>query len=585
MNRREFIKSSFLSSLMLGSRRDVQANSLGQKGIEGYSESKVGINRSLGSNKPLNILMIVTDQERARHLLPEELSLPAKDRLIASGVTFENAQVVTSLCSMSRGTIYTGQHQQFNRMWENSPLPYASELSRHTPTLGHMFTQLGYRTAYFGKWHLSKLPSGRSVGERTMKELLASYGFQYSDQDREIDGPLEGHIWDPATISATQKFIRQQHGDQPWFAAVNLVNPHDIMFFQTHEAQTASRWSQFPHPITPAPENELYAQKHNFPLLQNFGLENWQERPYAHQIYASTFEGVVGIIDFNNEKLWQIYQDYYFNCLQDVDAQLQKLIDTLDETKAWEDTLVIYTSDHGEMLGAHRLRDKGPMIYQDCNNVPMIVVHPEGQRGETTKALTSHVDIAPTLLDFSGLDKAETKKMFPDLCGHSFAGQVFDVEEATTRETCLYQWSSLVYIDDEFSKVVAPMLEKDNSRSFLNFFMNGKMSPRMKNRAHFRACFDGRYKFARYFSPTKHRQHYSYQLLIEECDLELYDTLEDPFELNNLASSRNLMIAIQHDELKELIVEQNKKLEALISDEIGEDLGAFLPGPTFIWAA
>ncbi len=558
LNRRQFIQAGLASSLSMG----LMSNSHGQ-------EQK---------SKPLNILLVVTDQERARHLLPAELSLPAHDRLKEMGVTFNNAQVVTSLCSMSRGTIYTGQHQQFNNMWENTPLPYADELSKTTPTLGHMFSELGYHTGYFGKWHLNKLPLGEVVGEEKMQQLLSDYGFQESAQDREIDGPLEGHIWDPKTIAATQAFIRNHKSDQkPWFAAVNLVNPHDIMFYAASDQQRESRWAKFPHPLAKAPQDKQYQTQHQLPLLKNFGQENWQQRPTAHKIFSQTATGALGKIDFSNHGLWQNYQDYYFNCLQDMDSQLQELLTTLDETQSWEDTLVVFTSDHGELLGAHHLRDKGPVIYQDCNNVPMIVIHPQGTRHQSTDALTSHIDIAPTLLEFAGVNDNLRKQYFPNLLGHSFAGQVFDTQKTPKRDACLYQWSSLVYMDNEFSKRLAPVFANKDAGSIWDFLTTGKLLPAMKNRAHFRGCFDGRYKFARYFSATQHRQAYSYQQLMDECDLELYDTLADPLEKNNLAKNVN--------EYQSLIIEQNQKLETLIATEVGADLGSFLPGPASIWAA
>jgi len=558
LNRRQFIQAGLASSLSLG----LMNNSHGQQ----------------TKTKPLNILLVVTDQERARHLLPAELSLPAHDRLKEMGVTFNNAQVVTSLCSMSRGTIYTGQHQQFNGMWENTPLPYADELSKSTPTLGHMFSELGYRTGYFGKWHLNKLPLGEVVGEEKMQQLLSEYGFQESAQDREIDGPLEGHIWDPKTISAAEDFIHAHNSDkQPWFAAVNLVNPHDIMFYAANQQQRESRWAKFPHPLAGAPLSEPYTTQHQLPLLKNFGQENWQQRPAAHKIFSQTITGALGKINFTDHGLWQGYQDYYFNCLQDMDKQLQGLLNTLDESNAWQNTLVVFTSDHGELLGAHHLRDKGPVMYQDCNNVPLIVVHPKGVNNQASEAITSHIDIAPTLLEFAGVDDALRQQHFPNLLGHSFAGQIFDTQKTSTRDACLYQWSSLVYMDSEFSKGFAPVLANKDAGSILDFVNGGQLFPTMKNRCHFRGCFDGRYKFARYFSPTQHRQQYSHQQLMDECDLELYDTFNDPLEQRNLANNPH--------EVKSLIMAQNQKLETLIATEVGADLGDFLPGPASIWAA
>ncbi|MEM6931514.1 MAG: sulfatase-like hydrolase/transferase, partial [Myxococcota bacterium] len=201
-----------------------------------------------------NILVVVTDQERARHLLPAAVPLPQRDRLMARSTVFRNAMTTSNLCSTARGALYSGQHPQNNGLWENTPLPYAPALRPHVPTLGTLLQDLGYHTAYFGKWHLSKLPHGRVVGADRIRSLFQSYGFETSAQDGERDGAQHGYVHDPATARASARFVHQAAaGERPWFAAVNFVNPHDVMFFCTGPDQVRSRLNPFPDRILPAP--------------------------------------------------------------------------------------------------------------------------------------------------------------------------------------------------------------------------------------------------------------------------------------------------------------------------------------------
>lgn len=132
--------------------------------------------------RQLNILMILTDQERHGSLLPKGLALPNHDRLFARSTRFSNMNGVSGLCSIARGTIYTGQHYQHNGVYENVPIPFANDLYPHVATLGTMMQDAGYETAYFGKWHLTRLPTTTDVGAEHMAALFKSYGFDVSNQ-------------------------------------------------------------------------------------------------------------------------------------------------------------------------------------------------------------------------------------------------------------------------------------------------------------------------------------------------------------------------------------------------------------------
>ena len=124
------------------------------------------------TDKP-NILLIVTDQEYAHQALPVDLSLPNRERLRARGVTFNNHQVTTTVCTPSRSVMWTGQHTPFTRMFDNTNFAWIEDMRADPetlPTIGHMLRDLGYYTAYKGKWHESEFAEGNT---RMLWNLLA----------------------------------------------------------------------------------------------------------------------------------------------------------------------------------------------------------------------------------------------------------------------------------------------------------------------------------------------------------------------------------------------------------------------------
>ena len=113
------------------------------------------------SDKKYNFLFIVTDQEYAHQALPAGVTLPNRNRLHNRGVTFNNHQVTTTVCTPSRSVMWTGQHTPFTRMIDNTNLAWIEDMRTDPetlPTIGHMLRDLGYYTAYKGKWHESEFP-------------------------------------------------------------------------------------------------------------------------------------------------------------------------------------------------------------------------------------------------------------------------------------------------------------------------------------------------------------------------------------------------------------------------------------------
>ena len=136
-----------------------------------------------------------------------------------------------------------------------------------------------------------------------------------------------------------------------------------------------------------------------------------------------------------DEARWQVYQNYYFNCIRDVDQHIAAVLDALDRLGLAENTIVVFTADHGERGGAHGgMLGKGADIYKETVRVPLIVRHPDVRGGELTDALASGVDLAPTLLGFAGLDDAARASDIPDLHGVDLRAAIANPRARTARD-------------------------------------------------------------------------------------------------------------------------------------------------------
>lgn len=510
-----------------------------------------------------NILFILTDQERHPSLLPSGLKLTHRERLYEKATRFSGMQNVSGLCSMARGNIYTGLHYQYNGVYENVPIPFAHGLYSHVPTIGTMLQDLGYETAYFGKWHLTHLPWDRPMGKEKMSSLFRDYGFEITDQDSEIEGVQGGYKKDRKTA----------------LAAVNFLNPHDIMFFLASKLQLETYVfnPMIGESISKAPVHSLYSENLGFPLPLNFGAKGDFDKPKAHQIFKDVMDVTLGRIPLDDIEGWRNHENYYLNCLRDVDSHIGTVLDVLDDIGFWDNTVVVFSSDHGELSGSHGLRGKGNTIYRESASVPFAIYHPDIKNGNDTKALASQIDIVPTLLGFAGLSLEERQEQFPDLKGVDLSpamspGNRKDIN-AAGRDSALYQWDSRVYGSVETAEQIAKAFQENGYRRVWKL-LNLPIIKGMKERHSMRGIFDGRYKFARYFRPLDHSLPKTEKDLFENHDLELYDTKNDPLERMNLANlPKN----------RALVWEMAQKLNALFKKEVGEDDARMLPGPGLLW--
>lgn len=133
--------------------------------------------------------------------------------------------------------------------------------------------------------------------------------------------------------------------------------------------------------------------------------------------YAKAMETMFGPVE--DEASWRLGVNFYLNCTRDVDRSIDIVLDALIASGQADRTVVIFTSDHGEMAGSHGLRQKGNLVYDENFHVPFVICHPDLTGGSRTDALGSAIDWAPTLLDMAGVDAETVAERFPNLRGRS----------------------------------------------------------------------------------------------------------------------------------------------------------------------
>jgi arylsulfatase len=275
--------------------------------------------------------------------------------------------------------------------------------------------------------------------------------------------------------------------------------------------------------------------------------------------------GLVGRVP-NEDARWRRLNNYYLNCTQTVDQHVLGIINELDDLGMADETIIIFTSDHGEHAGAHGLSGKGATGYREQLHVPFILSHPRFPGNKRCKAVTSHLDIATTLVSIAG-GPSRVREELPGSDISTLLGEPEAAPIDAIRPGALFNYNMFAYIDSDFLMSVSRFLREGGKPADLP---NQGYRPDLTKRGAIRSVFDGRYKLNRYFSPQEHHMPRSLEELYASNDVELFDLETDPHETHNLAADgqRN----------GDLLVAMNDKLNALIDSEVGEDSGQMLPG-------
>ena len=406
MSDSEIGKSGLTRKELIGSGAAAAAAALLAQGSGtgvGQALAAPGAGRSV---KGMNMILFISDQERAiQHFPPNWLrrNLPGMRRLRRNGISFEQAFTSACMCSPSRATMMTGffpaQHgvkytleakmTEAKNPQVNMPLPTV------LPNIATVMKAAGYNVVYKGKWHISKPPGGEK-GVATPAEA-ARYGFDRWDppdaggnQETQLAGggkaDNDGRYMDSQGVGAEEGALQYlgtaAAQEQPFFMVISLVNPHDVLFYPKvwrRAGYYSKEWIEGEmHP--PATVDEDLSTK---PSVQKQFL-----------LLMNTLGGKL-----NSRERQRNYLNFYGNLMKESDEYLVAVLSKLEETGLLDDTVIIRTSDHGEMGLAHGgLRQKNFNFYEETLRVPLVYSNPKlYSKPHTSDALVSHVDLLPTL--------------------------------------------------------------------------------------------------------------------------------------------------------------------------------------------
>jgi N-acetylglucosamine-6-sulfatase len=331
--------------------------------------------------EPRNVVFILSDDHRYDFMGfhpdgPAFLETPSLDRIAAEGAHLANAFVTTSLCSPSRASILTGQYAHRHGIVDNSsPIP---EGTRFFP---EDLQRAGYRTGFFGKWHMGEVDDMPQPGF----DRWVSFRGQgvYVDPLLNFDGEqrrVTGYVTDLLTDYALEWLGRED--ERPFFLYLSHKAVHaEFVPAERHAGRYADM--AIPYPASMANTESNYVGK---PLWVKEQRYSWHGVDFAYQ----------GQLDFDD------FYRSYSEALLAVDESVGRVLDWLEEAGLADNTLVFYMGDNGFLLGEHGLIDKRN-AYEESIRVPMLAWAPGlVEPGTTVPGLIRNIDIAPTILDLAG---------------------------------------------------------------------------------------------------------------------------------------------------------------------------------------
>ncbi len=342
-----------------------------------------------------NILYAFTDQQYAGAMScagNQDLHTPAMDSLADSGVRFDRAYCTVPLCSPSRSSMLTGLMPHQTGVPRNG-MGIDDDLRERE--MGTVFARAGYECAYAGKWHLPR----RSITSDHGFETIAPFG------DNGLGDACEGY------------FARKHKS--PFLLVVSILNPHDICQFARN----------MPLPQGPIPQMNRIEDCPDLPA--NFAISPLE--PEIIRVEQHLQFRRYPVINYS-ENDWRAYRWGYYRLTEKADAVLAQILDALRAHRLDEDTLVIFSSDHGDGNGAHQWNQKS-VLYEETVRIPLIVRPPGGlSAGRVDRNLVSNgLDLLPTLCDYAEIEPPK------DLPGLSLRPLLEDGEDVQWRKDIVAQ--------------------------------------------------------------------------------------------------------------------------------------------------
>jgi arylsulfatase A-like enzyme len=339
-----------------------------------------------------NILVILVDQMRFPQWFsaaPYGSDLPPNLRRLSQGaVSFARHYAVSNDCTPSRAALLTGLYTHQT----GCMITGGSTLDPGFPTWGTMLREHGYDTRWYGKWHLTRHDNlwHGAAGEAALER----YGFAGGGMPSPDGAPGQGWRKDPLIAARFRDWFAQAGGAGPWCTTVSFVNPHDIAWWYVWTNRVAAEAS-VPRLAVPLPPNFETPEQ----LAERM-------KPHLQRSLQATAATSFGPVPFHGPEAaarWSEFMSLYAHLQLEVDAHIGAILGVLDSRPdVAANTVVIFTSDHGEYAASHGLRGKGAGVYEEGIRVPLIVRDPRGRltaaSTQARRQLSSHVDVAPLLL-------------------------------------------------------------------------------------------------------------------------------------------------------------------------------------------
>lgn len=469
-----------------------------------------------------NIVIIITDQQRALQHYPTDFidKLPALKQLMNTGLSFERAFTAASACAPSRATFLTSQYPAKHKTKNTAQPQPKNPLNLGLDNLAKVLEKAGYETlAWLGKWHLGwaenvppNLNGTGPVCAGFSEWNAPDAGTSISDYNTLGGGSTDN---DGRYLNDMLKFVRQQgmrKDNKPFCLVASFVNPHDGFVAIRGLGGSGYASSVFTDTPVPLPGNFKPAQLQASMKPRAQASASWWTLDAQADQKQRPQHGP------------QDYVNFYAHLQTLVDGQIQQFLDCLAEQNLIKNTLIIRFADHGEMALSHGLVEKFFNAYEESIRIPLVFSNPIAwSEPQTTQALVSSVDLAPTLASLLGVSTLDDERLDAIPKPLSFDG-----------------------------KDLSPILSAENPAATLKGF----------DFVHF--TYDDNSGNGPSIVRTIRTADWKYSVYFKEdgsdADWELYDLTNDQCENNNLAGNPDLKIVEKQAELEQMLQEAMSKL-------------------------